>query len=247
MILKTPIAGEFEADLRLVVHVPTERRGLLAGLALNFDEDAILFGSTRAFGSWDDSRINDFIPMAGGRFRSPRMIYIGDKDDKDICMKLVKEQRGYSIAVFRPGPEKAVAERLPGEPGGPWLRPTTGPAAGSASEGDSPGNHGRIRPPRREEAKPAPPVRARVDASCRPAPMFFPAYAVRPPRRRLFCPGPAAASSAAQFLLPFRKTAAPAVVPARRFQEQGKRLHSERREAGRGHRLHAGPAGFGRP
>lgn len=51
---------------------------------------------------WDNKKINDYTPEKDRPVPFERMIYIGDGDTDVPCMKLVKEQGGYSIAVFRP-------------------------------------------------------------------------------------------------------------------------------------------------
>jgi 2-hydroxy-3-keto-5-methylthiopentenyl-1-phosphate phosphatase len=50
----------------------------------------------------DDVKINVFIEKKDRRIPFERMIYIGDGATDVPCMKLVKEQGGHSIAVYRP-------------------------------------------------------------------------------------------------------------------------------------------------
>jgi len=51
---------------------------------------------------WDDTEINKYIQKSERRIPFERMIYIGDGETDVPCMKLVKEQGGHSIAVYRP-------------------------------------------------------------------------------------------------------------------------------------------------
>jgi hypothetical protein len=118
MILGTPIAGEFERIYASSFMFDQNGVAYWPALALNFTtKTQFLFRINKGvLDPWDDSRINDFIPMAERPVPFSRIIYIGDGTTDIPCMKLVKEQRGYSIAVFPPGPgKKAVAERLRGE------------------------------------------------------------------------------------------------------------------------------------
>ena len=52
--------------------------------------------------AWDNSQINAFVPKTKRHIPFTRMIYIGDGSTDVPCMKLVKAQGGYSIAVYQP-------------------------------------------------------------------------------------------------------------------------------------------------
>ncbi|OGE88288.1 MAG: phosphoserine phosphatase [Candidatus Doudnabacteria bacterium RIFCSPLOWO2_02_FULL_49_13] len=54
----------------------------------------------------DNTKINSYLPEAERPIPFSRMVYIGDGDTDIPCMKLVKEQGGYSIAVYKPGSQK---------------------------------------------------------------------------------------------------------------------------------------------
>ena len=62
----------------------------------------------------NNEKINDYIPKRDRPFPFTRMVYIGDGSTDVPCMKLVKEQGGHSIAVYRPGstPKKESAAKL---------------------------------------------------------------------------------------------------------------------------------------
>ncbi len=49
---------------------------------------------------WDDSKINDYVPEDERPVPFSRMIFIGDGTTDVPCMRLVKDQGGYSIAVY---------------------------------------------------------------------------------------------------------------------------------------------------
>lgn len=115
MILGTPIAREFERIYASSFMFDPNGVAYWPALALNFTaKTQFLFRINKGvLDPWDDSRINDFIPMAERPVPFSRMIYIGDGSTDIPCMKLVKEERGYSIAVFPPGRGRKVsADRL---------------------------------------------------------------------------------------------------------------------------------------
>lgn len=67
--------------------------------------------------AWDNSKINAFIEKDRRPVPFTRMIYIGDGSTDIPCMKLVKAQGGYSIAVYQPHSrkKKLSAEKLKNE------------------------------------------------------------------------------------------------------------------------------------
>lgn len=61
----------------------------------------------------DDASVNEFVPDEDRRVPFSRMVYFGDGDTDIPCMKLVKNQGGHSIAVYkRGGRSKDKARRL---------------------------------------------------------------------------------------------------------------------------------------
>lgn len=62
----------------------------------------------------DNTTINQYVPPEDRPVPFTRMIYIGDGETDIPCMKLVKEQGGYSIAVFNPKrlSKKRMSEKL---------------------------------------------------------------------------------------------------------------------------------------
>lgn len=64
-----------------------------------------------ALDEWDTVQINAYQPMAQRPVPFSRMVYFGDGSTDIPCMKLVKEQGGFSIAIYR-SQESSMAERL---------------------------------------------------------------------------------------------------------------------------------------
>jgi 2-hydroxy-3-keto-5-methylthiopentenyl-1-phosphate phosphatase len=116
MIEGTKIAGEFYRvfassfmyDQHGVAHWPA--------MAINFTtKTQFLFRINKGLlDAWDNSQINAYTPMADRRIPFNRMIYLGDGETDIPCMKLIKEQKGYSIAVYRPrsSKKKKAANKL---------------------------------------------------------------------------------------------------------------------------------------
>jgi hypothetical protein len=115
MIQGTPIAKKFKRIYASSFMLDQNGVAYWPALALNFTtKTQFLFRINKGvLDSWDNTRINDFIPMDKRPVPFSRIIYIGDGSTDIPCMKLVKEQGGYSIAVYPPGSKKkASAERL---------------------------------------------------------------------------------------------------------------------------------------
>ena len=85
-------------------------------LAVNYtNKTQFLFRINKgALDVWDDVALNTYIPEEERRVPFRNMIYIGDGLTDVPCMKLVKANKGQSIAVFRKR-QKETAERLMSE------------------------------------------------------------------------------------------------------------------------------------
>lgn len=115
MIQGTPIAKKFKRIYASSFMFDQNGVAYWPALALNFTtKTQFLFRINKGvLDSWDNTRINDFIPMDKRPIPFSRIIYIGDGSTDIPCMKLVKEQGGYSISVYPPGSKKkSSAERL---------------------------------------------------------------------------------------------------------------------------------------
>jgi len=73
-------------------------------LALNYTtKTQFLFRINKGImNSYDNSRINKFTPQNERPFPFSKMIYIGDGETDIPCMKMIRHQGGYAIAVYNP-------------------------------------------------------------------------------------------------------------------------------------------------
>jgi phosphoserine phosphatase len=116
MIEGTPIARKFAAiyasafvyDHNGVAHWPA--------LAVNYTtKTQFLFRVNKGvLNVYDNSKINQFIPKEDRPVPFDHMVFIGDGETDIPCFRLVKEQRGHAIAVYKPSTRGArgKAEKL---------------------------------------------------------------------------------------------------------------------------------------
>lgn len=74
------------------------------GIAINYTtKTQFLFRINKGvINNWDNESVNKWIPMERRPIPFERMIFIGDGDTDIPSMKMVRQQRGHSIAVFDP-------------------------------------------------------------------------------------------------------------------------------------------------
>jgi 2-hydroxy-3-keto-5-methylthiopentenyl-1-phosphate phosphatase len=114
MIEGTPIAKEFERIYASSFMYDQYDVAEWPGLAINYTtKTQFLFRINKGqLDIWDNDKMNAFVHEQDRPVPFSRMIYIGDGTSDVPCMKLVKEQRGHSLAVYKPDSSKKAAEKL---------------------------------------------------------------------------------------------------------------------------------------
>lgn len=109
MVMATKIAKHFEAIFASSFMFDNNDAAYWPALALNYTtKTQYLFrinkGSLDVF---DHTTINEYVPKDKRPIPFERMIFIGDGDTDIPCFRLVNDQRGHAIAVYRPHSPKA--------------------------------------------------------------------------------------------------------------------------------------------
>lgn len=116
MIEGTPIAREFEAIYASAFIYDHNGVAKWPALAVNYTtKTQFLFRINKgALNVYDNSKINEFIPKEDRPVPFEHMVFVGDGDTDIPCFRLVKEQRGHAIAVYKPATRgaKSRAEKL---------------------------------------------------------------------------------------------------------------------------------------
>lgn len=116
MIEGTSIAKEFEKIYACSFLYDIDGKAIWPAVAVNYTtKTQFLFKINKGIKSiYDNKKVNEFIDQEKRRIPFSRMIYFGDGETDIPCMKLVKEQGGHSIAVFRPriAKKKEIAQKL---------------------------------------------------------------------------------------------------------------------------------------
>ncbi len=104
MIAGTKVANEFKAIFASSFWYEHNGIAHWPALALNYTtKTQYLFrinkGSLKVY---DNSKINNFVPKADRPIPFENMIFIGDGETDIPCFRLVKDQGGHSIAVYKP-------------------------------------------------------------------------------------------------------------------------------------------------
>ncbi len=104
MILGTPIFKEFARIYASSFMYDQHGVAYWPALALNYTaKTQYLFRINKGvLDVWNDEKINEYIPKEKRPVPFERIIYIGDGTTDVPCMRLVKDQGGHSIAVYKP-------------------------------------------------------------------------------------------------------------------------------------------------
>jgi len=110
MILGCPIYDQFEQVYASKFYYDDSGEAVWPAVAINYtNKTQFLFRINKGIdNTWDNSKINRWIPMSERPVPFSRMIFLGDGDTDIPSMKMVRQQGGYSIAVF--DPEKWIEE-----------------------------------------------------------------------------------------------------------------------------------------
>lgn len=105
MIEGTPIAGEFERIYACTFIYDSNGMAEWPGVAVDYtNKTQFIFKINKGIPEVSDNRkINEFVKEDDRPVPFKRMIYFGDGETDIPCMKMVKQNGGISIAVYRPG------------------------------------------------------------------------------------------------------------------------------------------------
>jgi hypothetical protein len=116
MIEGTPIAKEFKKIYACSYLYDVDGKAIWPSVAVNYTtKTQFLFKINKGIDSiYDNKKVNEYIPDSERRVPFNQMIYFGDGETDIPCMKLIKEQGGHSIAVYKPrdSKKKKVSEKL---------------------------------------------------------------------------------------------------------------------------------------
>lgn len=116
MIEGTSIAAEFEQIFACSFLYNSDGIAVWPGVAIDYTtKTQFIFKINKGIKEIRDSvEINKFVPDNERPVPFKRMIYFGDGETDIPCMKLVKQNGGYSVAVYKPGDAKkqCKAEQL---------------------------------------------------------------------------------------------------------------------------------------
>jgi hypothetical protein len=119
MIEGTSIAGEFARIYASGFMYDENGVAIWPALAVNYTtKTQFLFRINKgSLEVYDNTKINKYVPKADRPLPFSNMVYVGDGETDIPCFRLVKEEGGCAIAVYRPRkPEsKSLTERLLGE------------------------------------------------------------------------------------------------------------------------------------
>lgn len=107
IIIGTPIYNKFHKVFAGKFMYNCYGEAIWPARSINFTEKTqYLFRINKGLENWDDN-VNAFVPIAERPVPFNKMIYIGDGETDIPCMSTLKENNGYSIAVYQPYCKKA--------------------------------------------------------------------------------------------------------------------------------------------
>jgi hypothetical protein len=116
MIEGTSISKEFKNIFACSYVYDIDGKAIWPGVAVNYTtKTQFLFKINKGIESVSDNkRVNEYISHEERRIPFENMIYFGDGETDIPCMKLVKQQGGHSIAVYKPrdSKKKKLAQKL---------------------------------------------------------------------------------------------------------------------------------------
>lgn len=116
MIEGTPIYKEFKKVYACSYLYDVDGKAVWPAVAVDYTaKTQFLFKINKGIEEVSDNhKINQHIPEKDRRVPFSNMIYFGDGETDIPCMKLIKDQGGHSIAVYKPGSskKKQTAENL---------------------------------------------------------------------------------------------------------------------------------------
>lgn len=114
MIEGTPIAKEFENIYASSFLYDIDGIAVWPAVAVDYTaKTQFIFKINKGIKEISDNRkINQYIPEDERPIPFSRMIYFGDGETDIPCMKMAKEHRGHSIAVYANNNKKATAQQL---------------------------------------------------------------------------------------------------------------------------------------
>ena len=117
MIAGTPIARHFKAIFASGFWYDQHKVARFPAMAVNYTtKTQYLFRINKGnLDVWDHTTINEYVSPADRSTPFTNMVFIGDGETDIPCFRLIKDQGGHSIAVYRPrvhSKGKKYAERL---------------------------------------------------------------------------------------------------------------------------------------
>ncbi len=102
MIRGTSIGNKFRNIYACKYHYSEDKKACWAAQAINYTtKTQFLFRINKGIdNSWDNAAVNKFIEPSEREIPFQRMVYFGDGDTDIPSMKMVRNQGGFSIAVF---------------------------------------------------------------------------------------------------------------------------------------------------